>query len=143
MTYNQVVKDIQTKLETHPMIRTVKFVSPIEWINRDEVAELPVALYQIDSGNFNKGRELVYTCQFWFLDKSGSEAEFETEVVSDQHSVALDIVNLIRKENSVYTIENSVSWTAISEKFEDYLSGVTSTINLSSISKYDACNFPT
>ena len=142
MTYNQIVTDIQAKLESHPMIKTVKFGTPIEWINRDEQPVFPLACFQIDSGNMNKGRELIYVIQFWFIDKSGQEAEFETEVISDQHSIALDIVNKLRSESMDYTIDNSVTWNAISEKYEDYLSGVTLTINLSTISKYDACNFP-
>jgi hypothetical protein len=143
MTYNQVLKDIQTKLESHPFIKTVKFSSPIEWINRDEQPVFPLACFEINSGSYNKGRESVFVLTLWFLDKSGQEAEFETDVISDQHSNALDIVNLLRREDSNYVIDSSVSWSAISEKFEDYLSGVTLTINLSSISEFDACNFPT
>lgn len=141
MTYNQVVKYIQDALESHPMISQVKYVTPVEWMNREEVAKYPFACYNIATGNFNLGNELIYTCQFWFLDKSGQEAEFETDVISDQHSIANDIVSKLRKDNTI-VIDDSITWNAISEKFEDYISGVELTINISSISKFDYCDFP-
>jgi hypothetical protein len=141
MTYNQVINELQTILGNHPMITEVRYTTPLEWLNRDEVPKFPVACYMIDSGNYNLGKELIYTCQFWFLDKSGQEAEFETEVISDQHGIANDIVNLLRK-SKIFTIDDSISWTAISEKFEDYISGINLTINISSISQFDYCDYP-
>ena len=140
MTYNQVVKEIQTKLEAHPLIKTVKFNPPTNWLNWDEQPVFPVACFVINSGQLNAGREQVFNIQMWFLDKSGLEGEFETEITSDQHSIAADVISNLRKQSNSYLIDTNINWDAISEKYEDYLSGVGLSFNLSAISKFDACD---
>lgn len=142
MTYNQVVKEIQTLLESHKMIHTVKFSTPIEWLNWDNQPVFPLASFAINRGGFNAGREQTYLIEMWFLDKSGVESEFEIDVVSDMHSVAADIISTLRKGSNSYLIDSQISWDAVSEKFEDYLSGVYLTFNLSVVSAYDACSMP-
>lgn len=142
MTYNQIVAEIQTILQNHLMIKEVKFATPVEWLAWEGEPQLPVALFAIDSGNFNIGRELTYSVQFWFLDKSGIEGEFETEVISDQHQIAGDIINLMRQKIA-YSIDDQIAWNGISEKFEDYLSGVNLTITISTTGKFNACDVPT
>jgi hypothetical protein len=140
MTYNQVVKEIQTKLEAHPLIKTVKFNPPTNWLKWDEQPVFPVACFVINSGGLNAGREQVFNIQMWFLDKSGLEGEFETEITSDQHSIAADVISNLRKQSNSYLIDTTINWDAISEKYEDYLSGVGLTLNLNAISKFDACD---
>jgi hypothetical protein len=142
MTYNQVVKEIQTLLESHQMLHTVKFASPIEWLNWDDQPVFPLASFAINRGGLNAGREQTYQIEIWFLDKSGVEGEFETDVVSDMHSIAADIISTLRKGSNPYVIDAQISWDAVSEKFEDYLSGVYLTFNLSIVSKFDACSMP-
>lgn len=142
MTYNQVVKEIQTLLESHKMLHTVKFSTPIEWLNWDNQPVFPLGSFAINRGGLNAGREQTYQIEMWFLDKSGVEGEFETDVVSDMHSVAADIISTLRKGSNPYTIDIAISWDAVSEKFEDYLSGVFLTFNLSVVSAYDACSMP-
>jgi hypothetical protein len=142
MTYNQVVKEIQTLLESHKMLHTVKFSTPIEWLNWDNQPVFPLASFAINRGGLNAGREQTFQIEMWFLDKSGVESEFETDVVSDMHSVAADIISTLRKQSNPYTIDSTITWDAVSEKFEDYLSGVYLTFNLSSVSAYDACSMP-
>jgi hypothetical protein len=140
MTYNQVVTEIQTKLAAHPLIKTVKFNPPTNWLNWDNQPVFPVACFVINSGALNAGREQVFNIQMWFLDKSGLEGEFETEITSDQHSIAADVVSNLRKQSNSYLIDTNINWDAISEKYEDYLSGVGLSFNLSAISKFDACD---
>ena len=142
MTYKQIVTQITNLLESHAMINTVKFASPTNWINWDNQPVFPCALFNINNGIFNNGREQVYTITFWFLDKSGVEGEFETEVTSDQHSIAADIVSTLRKQSNAWTIGDSINWDAVSEQFEEYLSGVTLSLNINIVSDYDACNMP-
>jgi hypothetical protein len=140
MTYNQVVTEIQTKLAAHPLIKTVKFNPPTNWLNWDNQPVFPVACFVINSGALNAGREQVFNIQMWFLDKSGLEGEFETEITSDQHSIAADVISNLRKQSNSYLIDTNINWDAISEKYEDYLSGVGLSFNLSAISKFDACD---
>jgi hypothetical protein len=89
----------------------------------------------------NRGSDFFYNIEFWFLDKSGVEGEFEQEVISDQHSIANDIILALRRDNTI-SIDDTISWTALSEKFEDYLSGVTLSLNLQTNGKFSNCDFP-
>ena len=143
MTYNQVVTEINNLLTSHAMIKEAKFVSPVEWLARDSQPLFPIACYQVNSGSLIKGREQSYSVNLWILDKSGMEAEFETEVTSDMHSILADIVSKMRSQSQSYLIDDSIQWTGISDKYEDYLAGVTCTFNLSAVSAFDACDMPT
>jgi len=142
MTYKQLTTEITNLLQSHAMINTVRFATPVEWLNWDDQPVYPLASFAINSGGYNIGREQVFNIQMWFLDKSGVESEFETEVTSDMHSIAADIVSKLRNGYNPYTIDPQISWTGISEKFEDYLSGVQLTFNISLISDFDACSIP-
>lgn len=143
MTYNQVATEITTVLESHAMINTVLFSLPVEWINAGEVPEFPVACFDIGTGSLNAGREQVYRIDMWFLDQSGKEGEFEQEVISDMHGVAYDILSVLRKGSNNYTISSSVQWQAVSEEFEDYLSGVRLSLDFTIVRGYGACDIPT
>lgn len=142
MTYNQLITTIQSLLESHKMIETAKNVTPREWLLRDEQVVYPIACFSVNSGSMNIGREQVFNVQFFFLDKSGKEAEFETDVISDQMQTASDILSLMRTGRKSYSIDDNVSFNAISDKYEDYLAGVEYTINISTQNEFTGCNVP-
>jgi hypothetical protein len=142
MTYKEIVEDITAKLEAHPMIKTVMFNSPLDWLNREQQPEYPVACFTVNTGFFGSNRSLNYSINFWFLDKSGAEGEFETDVVSDMHLISNDVVSWLKRGDSEYIVDNQITWNALSEKFEDYISGITFTVNANVISNYGACDYP-
>jgi hypothetical protein len=90
----------------------------------------------------NIGREQVFSVQFFFLDKSGKEAEFENDVISDQIQTGSDILSLMRTGRNSYSIDDNVSFNAISDKYEDYLAGIEYTINISTQNEFTGCNVP-
>ena len=141
MTYNQIVSKVQTLMESHPMVKSVRFASPTEWLFRDEQPMFPNCSFICNTGSFNFGRDLQYQFQFWFLDKSGVDGEYEKDVVSDMHGIANDLISVLRKDLQI-TIDTSITWNAISEKFEDYLSGVTLTLNINITDSNPNCSFP-
>ena len=51
------------------MIHTVKFATPIEWLNWDNQPVFPLASFAINRGGLNAGREQTYQIEMWFLDK--------------------------------------------------------------------------
>jgi hypothetical protein len=124
------------------MIKTAKNVTPKEWLLRDDQPVYPIATFSVNSGSINKGREQIYNVQFFFLDKSGKEAEFETDVISDQMQTASDIISLMRGGRNTYTIDDNISFNAISDKYEDYLAGIELTINISTQNEFTGCNVP-
>jgi hypothetical protein len=143
MTYNQIVEEVRGILESHAMIKEVRFSTPNEWINREGVPELPIALFAINVGGYLSAYQNQYNIEIWLLDKSGVEGEFETEVTSDMHSIGRDIVNALGLSSKPYTLSLPISWNAISDKMEDYLSGITMTLNVTTTGKFSYCDFPT
>jgi hypothetical protein len=143
MTYNQIISTLQSLLSSHALIKTVKNSPPKEWLLKDAQVVYPVSCFNVLSGTFNKGREQIYTVQFYFLDKSGAEGEFQEECISDQCSTAHDIVELIRGTKRTYTIDDSIIFNTIADKYEDYLAGVEMTINFTTQSSFDGCDVPT
>lgn len=142
MTYNQLITTIQSLLQSHAMIKTAKNVTPKEWLLRDEQPIYPIATFSVNSGSINKGREQIYNVQFFFLDKSGKEAEFETDVISDQMQTASDIISLMRGGRNSYSIDDNISFNAISDKYEDFLAGIELTINISTQNEFTGCDVP-
>ena len=67
MTYNQIVNNIKSLLQSHPMIHEVRFATPPEWLGWDNQPLLPVASFSITNGFIKIGREITYNVQFWFL----------------------------------------------------------------------------
>lgn len=143
MTYNQLITTITSLLQSHAMIKTVKHATPKEWLLRDEQPVYPIACFSINSGSINIGREQIFNVQFFFLDKSGKEAEFENDVISDQVQIASDIVSLMRTGRNSYSIDENITFNAISDKYEDYLAGVELTINISTQNEFTGCDVPT
>lgn len=142
MTYNQLISTLTSLLQSHAMIKTVKNATPKEWLLRDDQPLYPVAFFSINNGSLNRGSEQVYNVQFFFLDKSGLEAEFETEVISDQIGIGSDIINLIRTGRKDYYVQDGVTFNAISDKYEDYLAGIEYTLNITTQSDFSGCDVP-
>jgi len=124
------------------MIKEVKNVTPREWLFRDSNPEFPVCCFSINSGSLNVGKEQIYNVQFFFLDKSGAEMEFEPDVISDQWQIAEDIIQMIRSTKRDYYIDDNITINAISDKYEDYLAGVEFTANIYNQRDFDACDAP-
>ena len=143
MTVNQVIQEIKAVLQNHAMINTVLVSTPMEWINKGEVPLYPVGTFDISSGFLNIGREQIHRVDMWLLDQSGKDGEFEQEVISDMHGVAYDILSVLRKGGNPWIISDRVQWQAISEKFEDYLSGVRITFDFIVVRDYGSCDTPT
>jgi hypothetical protein len=141
MTYNQIIKLITDTIESHPMVHEVLSSPPAAWLNSNNVPSFPSASFTIDSGSYNLGREQVFRIDLWLLDKSGTDAEYEQEVVSDMHGIGYDVIQELRS-NMELVISDTVGWEALSEKFEDYLSGVKISFDLSVIRNYGNCDSP-
>lgn len=143
MTYNQLKKTLTDLLQSHAIIKTVKNDPPKEWLQKDDQPVFPICCFTINSGTLNKGLEQVYNVQLFFLDKSGAEAEFESDVVSDQLQILIDVIELMRGTKRSYTIDDSIAYNTIRDKYEDYLAGVEATFNITTQGSFDGCVFPT
>lgn len=142
MTYKQVKIAVQTLLNSHPQINDVRFATAQEWLKTEGNNDYPVCCFAINNGNLEPGYK-VFSVQFWFMDLSGKDAEFELDVVSDQTEIANDIVGLLKGHTQPWEIDESISFQVLLHKFEDYLSGVQLTVNLKIANTYDTCISPT
>lgn len=141
MTYNQINNLIKNLLLSHPMIKEVMQNTPNEWLGYNKQPDLPVACFYSDSGTFGVGRDYAYSFKLWILDKSGIEGEFELEVISDMHQICADIINSLRNNKDI-SIDDSIRFDAVSEKYEDYLSGVLIQFNINVTGEFNLCDFP-
>ena len=142
MTYNQIIKTLTSLLESHAFIKTVKNLTPKEWLQRDKDPVYPVCCFSVNTASNNIGLEQVYGIQFFFLDKSGKEAEFETDVISDQIQIANDVIVLMRFPRNSYFIDDNITINTISDKYEDYLAGAEFSVNITTTTAFDNCDVP-
>jgi hypothetical protein len=70
------------------------------------------------------------------------EREFEDDVASDQLQICADIISKLRNGANNWTIDDNITYNLISDKFEDYLSGVEVSFNMTTFSDFDACDIP-
>ena len=142
MTYNEVIKELEALLSNNRMVKTVKNQLPTEWLYKDDQPVFPVACFDVLSGSLNVGREQVYSLQVFFLDKSGAEAEFERDVLSDMLQVATDLVSVMRGTKRDYTISDNITFNTIRDKYEDYLAGIEISFELTAVSDFDGTDAP-
>lgn len=142
MTRNEVITELTTILQANGMIESVIPSPPTNWLFWTEQPKFPNASFDIANGQYNAGRELVYTIEMWVIDKSGVDNEFEQSVSNNMHLIGADIINVLRQQFKQYSISSSVSWTKVEEKFEDYLTGVTFSFDLSVVNDFTACDVP-
>jgi hypothetical protein len=137
-----MLNEVQAILQSHKILKEVRYATPSDWLNWDSIPQTPVACYSIDTGQYMDSYQRSFTINFWFLDKSGVDAEFDKDVTSDMHQIGSDIVNAMYLKSKPYSIDMPILWTAISEKYEDYLSGVMFSINVTTNGDYSYCDFP-
>ena len=142
MTYNQLIQEVRTILQSNAMIHSVKYATPVEWINYQNDPVLPIALFSIDGGMYERSYQNTFNVNIWLLDKSGAEGEYETEVISDMQNIGRDIVNALTLSSKPYSISLPIQWNAISERFEDFLSGVNFTATIQTTGSNTYCDFP-
>lgn len=142
MTYQKLTEELRLVLESHAQIRKVIFDTPQEWMFKGQKPDLPIACYRINSGSFEPGQK-IFNVDFWFLDKSGRDGEFDIEVSSDMTEVANDIVAMLKQSHiRDWTVGENVQFSIINDSFEDYLSGCRLTVQIKTVNKYDACSIP-
>lgn len=141
MTYKQLKLAVQAILESHAMIKEVRFFTAKEWIGRESNTLYPICCYSILSGTFEPGYK-DFSLQFLFLDQTGQDGEFEVDVVSDQTEIANDIVALLKKHTNTWIIDEQIGFEVLLGEFKERLSGVQLTVNIKTRNNYDTCAIP-
>lgn len=143
MTYNQLITELASIAGSHAMIKSYRNARPQEWLLNNTAATFPCMLYWVTQGSFDKGNMTDYSVSIWLLDKSGQEYLYEAEVVSDMVGIGADVIGSMRDERKGYIIDDSVPYDIVSDKFEDYLSGIQMTFNVETYTGFTNCDIPT
>lgn len=123
------------------MIKEVRFSSPLEWMYRNEKPEFPLCCFRLETGTLEAGYTL-YDFRIWFLDLSGREGQFDDDVISDQLETAKDIWSLLKQSQVREWLAENANFTLLTEKFEDYISGVELSLQIKVFNQYDTCDIP-
>lgn len=128
MTVNQIVKRLQTIIQSHQMVRSYFYGNPNNFLTEKQ-RDYPAAILQDASGSFlPAGNEFNMPFRLFILDLVNVAAdakENELEVQSDALSIAKDLVALFDSpEYDDWAVGRQVSFSLVAEKFEDMLGGV-------------------
>lgn len=142
LTLNQVVAQIKAVAEAHEQINTVYYGDFDEFLGESADNVYP-ALY-FDSTNANiSTRTLTLNFSLYFFDRMLPEKTNETEAVSDQLSIAQDIIAQLMYNEFEFEMSESVTLTFITEDTPDNLVAVKADISLDLPFTSDRCQVPT
>lgn len=142
LTLNQVVKQIKAIAEAHEQINTVYYGDFDEFLGESADNVYP-AIY-FDSTNASiSANTLTLNFSLYFFDRMLPEKINETEAVSDQLSIAQDILAQLMYQEFEFEMSDSVQLTFITEDTPDNLVAVKADISLDLPFTANRCQVPT
>lgn len=142
LTLNQVVKQIKAIAEAHEQINTVYYGDFDEFLGESADNVYP-AMY-FDSTNASiSANTLTLNFSLYFFDRMLPEKINETEAVSDQLSIAQDILAQLMYQEFEFEMSDSVQLTFITEDTPDNLVAVKADISLDLPFTANRCQVPT
>lgn len=141
-TLNQVVQTIQGLAEAHQQINTVYFGNLVDFLSKGSDNVYPAMFFDLTSSNIN-GTVQTMNFSLYFMDRMLAEQSNETEVLSDQLSIAQDIVAQLRYDGFLFTVDDSVPLTFFTEDTPDLLAGVKADISIDLDFSANRCQVPT
>lgn len=140
-TLNQVVQTIEGLGEAHQQIKTVFFGNLVDFLSKGSDNVYPAMFFDL-TGSSISGTTLTLNFGLYFMDRMLAEQSNETEVLSDQLSIAQDIVAQLKFNYFDFEIQDSVNMTFFTEDTPDLLAGVKADISLDLPFTADRCQVP-
>lgn len=142
LTLNQVVDQIKAVAQAHEQINTVYYGDFDEFLGESADNVYP-AMY-FDSTNASiSANTLTLNFSLYFFDRMLPEKINETEAVSDQLSIAQDILAQLMYQEFEFEMSDSVQLTFITEDTPDNLVAVKADISLDLPFTANRCQVPT
>ena len=141
-TLNQVVATIQAIGQAHKQINTVYFGNLLDFLSKGSDNVYPAMFFDL-TGSSISGTTLTMEFSLYFLDRMLAEQSNETEVLSDQLSVAQDIIAQLKYNDFDFEIQDSVPLQYVTENTPDLLAGVVANVRLDLPFTADRCVVPT
>ena len=141
-TLNQVVATIQEIGQAHRQIKTVYFGNLLDFLSKGSDNVYPAMFFDL-TGSSISGTTLTMDFSLYFFDRMLAEQSNETEVLSDQLSIAQDIVAQLKFNDFDFVIGDSVPLQFFTEDTPDLLAGVRADVSLDLPFTADRCQVPT
>lgn len=141
-TLNQVVATIQEIGQAHRQIKTVYFGNLLDFLSKGSDNVYPAMFFDL-TGSSISGTTLTMDFSLYFFDRMLAEQTNETEVLSDQLSIAQDIVAQLKFNDFDFVIGDSVPLQFFTEDTPDLLAGVRADVSLDLPFTADRCQVPT
>ena len=141
-TLNQVVATIQQIGQAHRQIKTVYFGNLLDFLSKGSDNVYPALFFDL-TGSSISGTTLTMDFSLYFFDRMLAEQSNETEVLSDQLSIAQDIVAQLKFNEFDFVIQDSVPLQYFTEDTPDLLAGVRADVSLDLPFTADRCQVPT
>ena len=150
MTLNQVINRLSAIVGAHKQLRSFAYVQSVS----DYIAQggkkvtYPICVIEHNSGAISSTNHLLtHTLRFYLLDlvNRANETDLnEQDVISDMHSIAEDMVALVRDPAYLDTwfTDGDAGLTVISDYTQDYVAGVAFDLPLSTYFLGDRCAVP-
>ncbi|CAB4152981.1 hypothetical protein UFOVP617_43 [uncultured Caudovirales phage] len=142
LTLNQVVSQIKAIAEAHQQINTVYYGDFDEFLGESADNVYPAMYFDSTNANIST-RTLTLNFSLFFFDRMLPEKINETEAVSDQLSIAQDIIAQLLFQEFEFEMSENVALTFITEDTPDNLIAVKADISLELPFTSDRCQVPT
>lgn len=144
MTLNEVVHELEQIANNHLQINTFGFGDVWEIATSGDIT-YPLMWTTIDGVDIStKDKTEVYRFSLLFMDIVKNGEINETEVLSDQLSIAKDVLALLKSPSYEWTFEDNTSTLEdFTERFVDSVSGWKMNISLRLPFTSDRCVVPT
>jgi hypothetical protein len=140
-TLNQVVKTITGLAQSHQQIKTVYFGNLLDFLSKGTDNVYPAMFFDL-TGSSIGNKTLTMDFSLYFMDRMLPEQTNETEVLSDQLSVAQDIVAMLMYQDFDFVMSDNVTLQYFTENTPDLLAGVRADIRLELPFLADRCWIP-
>lgn len=142
LTLNQVVDQIRAVAQAHEQINTVYYGDFDEFLGESADNVYPAMYFDSTNANIST-RTLTLNFSLYFFDRMLPEKINETEAVSDQLSIAQDILAQLMYNEFEFEMSDQVALTFITEDTPDNLVAVKADISLDLPFTSDRCVVPT
>jgi hypothetical protein len=150
MTLNQVINRLSAIVGAHKQLRSFAYVQSVsEYIAEGgKKVTYPICVIEHNSGALSSTNHLLtHTFRFYLLDLVNRANETnlnEQDVISDMHSIAEDMVALVRDPaySDTWFTDGDAGLTVISDYTQDYVAGVAFDLGISTYFLGDRCAVP-
>jgi len=142
MTLSNLINQIKTLSESHPMIKTFGEGDIYDYVDNGGEIQYPVLWVVVQPSNYNRG-SMSYNLLMLFADLLIEDKSNVLQLQSDQLQVALDFIAKFKLDKAYnFNVADNVSIEFFEERFDDFTAGVTAQIQINAPLPLNYCQIP-